>query len=90
MFEVVEEQCQWILTFWIRIFIFCFYQFQFMKPVFFLAMDKDLRKGLKTLIFGDKHHKFAKSKKMIIIWVNECVWSEFDSESTFKRSLYFL
>ncbi|XP_059088203.1 uncharacterized protein LOC131884439 isoform X2 [Tigriopus californicus] len=66
-FEMVEEQCQWILTFWIRIFIFCFYQFQFMKPVFFLAMDKDLRKGLKTLILGDKHQKFAKSKKMIII-----------------------
>ena len=38
-----RRSCQMILSIWIRSFIFSFYQFQFFKPVFFLAMDEDLR-----------------------------------------------
>ena len=48
----MNENCDEILSIWIRILIFSFYQLQFTKPIFYLIMDKDLRKGVKATLRG--------------------------------------
>ena len=48
----MNENCDEILSIWIRILIFSFYQLQFTKPIFYLIMDKDLRKGVKATMKG--------------------------------------
>ena len=44
------DTCGNILTSEVRIFIFLFYQLQFLKPFFFLLFDKELRRGLANLV----------------------------------------
>ena len=45
--------CGKILTLEVRFFIFLFYQFQFLKPFFFLLFDNELRRGLGNLIIWE-------------------------------------
>ena len=42
--------CGNILNLEVRVFIFLFYQLQFLKPFFFLLFDKELRRGLGNLV----------------------------------------
>lgn len=59
----IGDSCSTILQLWIRLFIFFFYQYQFLKPVFFLLMDRDLKKEFCQLFSSEDENGIGENFK---------------------------
>ena len=61
------DNCDQVLSLYLRIFIFWFYQFQFTKPLFYVIMDSDLWNGILKIFAREKKQILTRSSRAVVV-----------------------
>ena len=71
----IERECGGVLSFYLRCFIFLFYQLQFAKPLFYTAMDSDLARAaaapIRRAFSREEAATISTGKREIVLAVEE-------------------